>query len=70
MNDLDALMSEDPLKLSNQDIDSIIAYQRKIRAQAESGVKPKKETGPKVSLDKVMANLVKPKVVEGIKRRV
>lgn len=38
-NDLDELMDKDPLSLSSQDIDTIIAYQRNQRAQREAGVK-------------------------------
>ncbi len=45
-NEIDILMDKDPLELSAQDIDAIIAYQRKMRAQWDSGVKPKKEKGP------------------------
>lgn len=43
-NDLDDLMSRDPLDLSSQDIDTIIAYhrnQRSRRASGEKFVKPK-----------------------------
>lgn len=63
MSDLDDLMSADPLSLSDQDIDKIIAYQRKHRAQVEGGVKVKKEKGPGVSLAGLMEGLagVKPK---------
>lgn len=50
-NNIDLLMSQDPLSLSAQDIDQIIAYQRKARASAESGVKVKKgDAAPKVDL--------------------
>ena len=41
-NELDRLMSLDPLELSAQDIDSIISYQRKARLSAEAGIKPKR----------------------------
>lgn len=57
MNDLDELMSKDPLDLSAQDIDKIIAYQRKHRAQVESGVKVKKDKGPGVSLEGLMTKI-------------
>ncbi len=68
MNDLDELMSRDPLELSAQDIDAIIAYQRKSRAQWTSGVKPKKETPASQKVDLVELGLVaKP---EGIRRRI
>lgn len=49
-NELDELMSLDPLEMSSRDIDAIIAYHRKARANAEAGIKPVKESGPKVSL--------------------
>ncbi len=66
-NEIDQLMSLDPLELSAQDIDSIIAYQRKARAAWDSGVKPKKGTeGPKITL----ADLgLKRKGPEPIRRR-
>lgn len=57
MSEIDDLMHLDPLKLSEQDLDKIIAYQRKQRQNFELGIKPKKETGPKVSLDSVIGAL-------------
>jgi hypothetical protein len=36
---LDFLMSEDPLKLSSQDLDMIIQYHRNIRADRASGAR-------------------------------
>jgi len=36
-NDLDELMDRDPLQLSSQDIDKIIAYQRQYRSKLETG---------------------------------
>ena len=61
MTDLDELMSRDPLELSSQDIDEIIAYQRKMRAQREGGVKVKKGASdtPKIKLDLAALGLVK-----------
>lgn len=50
-NELDRLMSLDPLELSAQDIDQIIAYQRKARASADSGVKPKRGAAAPVKID-------------------
>lgn len=48
---IDALMQLDPLGLSAQNLDEIIAYQRKARQSFESGVKPKKgDSGPKIDL--------------------
>lgn len=52
MSTLDELMSKDPLELSAQDIDAIIAHQRKARLMYDSGIKPKKGDGahPTISL--------------------
>ena len=69
-NELDLLMDRDPLLLSAQDIDQIIAYQRKARAAFESGVKPKRETGPKQSLSAVMEALVPEIAPPTIRRRI
>jgi hypothetical protein len=48
-SELDELMSRDPLELSAQDIDKIIAYQRQQRAKREQGggrtKRPKAEPG-------------------------
>ena len=41
-NEIDRLMSLDPLELSAQNIDEIILYQRKQRLAYESGAKPRK----------------------------
>ena len=57
MNELDRLMSLDPLELSKQDIDIIIAYHRNQRALREKGVKPKKDKGPTSTLDLVALGL-------------
>lgn len=56
-NDIDFLMSLDPLELSKQDIDIIIAYHRNQRALREKGVKPKKDKGPASTLDLVALGL-------------
>lgn len=71
-NELDEFMDLDPLELKKDDarLDQIIAYQRKHRANVESGVKAKKETGPKKALTSVLDNLIKRPVTEAIKRRV
>lgn len=70
-NEIDELMALDPLLMSSGDIDGIIAYHRRNRANAEAGIKPKKETGPKVSLDNLMATLITPKPTAApMKRRV
>jgi hypothetical protein len=55
VNEIDLLMDLDPEQLSAQDLDSIIAYHRKRRADIEAGIKPSKEK--KASLDGVMEAL-------------
>jgi len=65
VNEIDTLMDLDPLELSSQDIDRIIEYQRKARANFEAGVKPKK--GEAVKIDLVKLGLVK--APEPFKRR-
>ena len=70
-HDLDTLMSQDPLSLSAQDLDRIIAYQRKMRAQREAGVRTRKpkESAP-TRLD-ISALLAKPAMQSStFKRRV
>ena len=66
-NSIDTLMSLDPLMMTPDDITSIIEYHRRNRANHEAGVKPKKETGPKIAID--LASLGLTKVEEPIKRR-
>lgn len=74
MNELDMLMNLDPLELTRDspELEAIIKVYRNQRANAEAGIKPKKEAGPKLNLDAVMeklkATVVKP--VNEIKRRV
>lgn len=70
-NDIDALMAIDPLELSKQDLDRIIAYQRKQRAAREGGVRTKKPRGeapPAIQLSELLATLPKP-AGPGMKRR-
>ena len=64
-NYLDWLMSMDPLELSARNIDDVIAYHRRNRQLVDAGVKPKKNEGPKVDLQKI--GLAKPPQV--VKRR-
>lgn len=69
--DLDELMDRDPLSLSSQDIDVIIAYHRKQRARRASGVKPSRDTaGPKIDLSKIMSGLKPKSTLPIIKRRI
>lgn len=68
-NNIDELMSMDPLQMSAVDIDAIIAYHRRNRANAEAGVKPKKETGPSPKIDVAALGLSPVVTAEPIKRR-
>lgn len=70
--DLNVLMSLDPLELTRQDRDAIIAYQRKQRAQREAGVrvkKPKAE-GPKLDIKALLGTVPKPASGSSIRRRI
>jgi hypothetical protein len=67
MSDLDALMNEDPLKLSDQDLDKLIRYYRKQRGEHEEGKKITKE-GPEKKVDMVALGLKK--ALPTIKRRI
>lgn len=60
-SDLDNIMDLDPLKMTSDNIDGVIAYVRKNRATA--GTKAKKETGPKAEGSSLldMLGLKKPK---------
>lgn len=59
--DLTALMSLDPLDYTKQDLDKIIAYQRKQRAQREAGGKTKKarEGAPAVDIKALLGKIQK-----------
>lgn len=53
-NDIDLLWSriaEDPTQVKPADIDGVIEYYRSLRASKASGVKPRKDTGPKKKID-------------------
>ena len=69
-NTVDMLMDLDPLSLTSENIDSIIAYHRKARA-ASTGGRAKKDTGPKVDISEVMKALggAPAPVVSTIRRR-
>lgn len=56
-NDITLLMSLDPLEYTKHDIEVIIAYHRNQRADREKGIKPKKDSGPKATLDLVKLGL-------------
>jgi len=72
MTDLDELMSRDPLDLSDQDIEAIIAWHRNQRARKASG---EKVTKPVTNLDFILNKLQIAKAAEEpaqptIKRRI
>ena len=58
MSDLDELMSRDPLDLSAQDIDAIIAYHRNSRARKARGEKPEKIASASVDISAITKKLV------------
>lgn len=58
MNELNDLMDLDPLNLSSQDIEKLVALYRKQRSDYKSGIKPKKETGPRPSISAEKLGLV------------
>jgi len=60
--DLTALMSLDPLDLTKQDLDKIIAYQRKQRLAREGGAKTKRATSdaPAVDIKALLGRIQKP----------
>lgn len=58
-SELDELMQRDPLELSAQDIDKIIAFQRQSRARREAGGKTKKDTGAAATTSIDLSALVK-----------
>jgi hypothetical protein len=67
-SELDELISRDPLDLSAQDIDSIIAMQRQHRARKEAGGRTRKSAAdaPKQTLDLAALGLLKPKPAPAI----
>lgn len=75
-NDIDLLMSIDPLDLTKDDLRGIIAYHRNLRAEREAGKgrAARAANAPKVKLDiaSLMQAVVVPTVGGGqsIKRRV
>ena len=63
-NEIDLLMTLDPLDLTTQDLDKLVAYQRRMRAMYEAGVKPEKQRLESV---KGSALLTKLKMVAPVK---
>lgn len=51
MDRLSALDHTDPASWKDKDIDAVIAYQRKVRAQRESGAKPKRGEAASAPID-------------------
>lgn len=58
INTLDELMEIDPLSLTAENIDAIIAHHRKARANAASGVKAKRDSGPKLDISEAMSSIL------------
>ena len=60
--DLTALMSLDPLDLTKQDLDKIIAYQRKQRLARDGGAKTKRATSdaPAVDIKALLGRITSP----------
>lgn len=63
-NEIDILMTLDPLDLTKDDVDKIVAYQRKLLTQYNAGIKPEKQA---VSSIKGSALLDKLKMVKPVK---
>lgn len=65
-NEIDLLMTLDPLDLTTEDVDKLVAYERRMRALYESGQKPEKQSLESIKgsalLDKL--KMVKPVKVE------
>ena len=58
VNTIDELMSLDPLSLTSDNIDAIIAYHRKARASAIPGKRPAKgDSGPKLDPAEFIAKM-------------
>lgn len=68
-NTIDHLWDMAVLDMTPDDITSLIDYYRQQRINYESGVKPKKETGPSLKIDLAELGLIKSKPSEPIKRR-
>lgn len=43
-NEIDLLMTLDPLDYREEDIQKIVAYQRKLRGMYDAGIKPEKQS--------------------------
>lgn len=76
-NDIDLLMSLDPLELTHDDLSAIVLYHRDLRAQREAGkgkaaAKAARGSGVKLDIASLMSSIVTPQVGGGasIKRRV
>lgn len=66
-NEIDLLMDLDPENLSAQNLDDVIAWHRKRRADIEAGIKPAKQA--KASLDGVMEALQASQPAVKVERR-
>ena len=69
-NEIDLLwqkIDEDPSLITAPELDTVIAYYRKLQSNHSAGIKTKKSGEPKVEIDLVALGLVKKP--EPIKRR-
>lgn len=75
-NDIDLLMSLDPLSLTKDDLSAIVLYHRNLRATREAGkgkaARAKATPGAKLDITSLMSSIVAPAAGGGniIKRRV
>lgn len=75
-NTLDMIMDRDPCELSSADLDAIIAYQRKYRANLEAGgAKPKRTTAAakgavKIDISALVKAVAPPTAPNTMKRRI
>lgn len=71
VNTIDYLMDLDPLELAKLEdgVSAMVVIMRQFRAKSQAGIKPKKESGPKVKLDFAALGLKAKPAEAPIKRR-
>lgn len=69
-NEIDLLMTLDPLDLKKDDVDKLVAYQRRMRQLHEAGVKPEKQALDTVKGSALLDKLKMVKPTAPIQRRV
>jgi hypothetical protein len=70
-NDLDELMSRDPLSLSEADLSAIIAYHRNQRSRKAAGEKPIKSSPTSIDISDIAKKLITSSTpTVSIKRRI